>query len=216
MLLDRGPIDPIDVDAQFAPSSLPPLEGVVAETVAQLGAGDAALAGQQSIMASDDEASDVIAGGLDLATADEELAGQAGALDSAIGGVAAAADVQDGDIPGLSNESVEDASASTAIDWPPFTDHANNNTPPTAPPVVPIDPELPQPPYIDPGAGGGAGPAVPVVDAFAQAVVALYAELLDRTPSADEIAIHRGNPGGLAGVRQTILDSDEYRSLHGG
>jgi hypothetical protein len=38
----------------------------------------------------------------------------------------------------------------------------------------------------------------------------LYQELLGRPPSPEEIATHRGNPGGLEGVRQTILTSPEY------
>jgi len=41
-------------------------------------------------------------------------------------------------------------------------------------------------------------------------IVALYQQYLGRTPSQDEINGMRGNPGGIEGVRQTILESPEY------
>jgi hypothetical protein len=79
-------------------------------------------------------------------------------------------------------------------------------------------PGVPAPgPAPGPGPGPGPGPAPPPTgDPFADAVIALYVELLGRVPSSSEIDSHRGNPGGIDGVRQAILDSDEYKALHGG
>ena len=50
------------------------------------------------------------------------------------------------------------------------------------------------------------------LDAFAQGVIALYQDLLGRTPGPAEIQAHRGNPDGLEGVRATILGSAEYQA----
>lgn len=40
-----------------------------------------------------------------------------------------------------------------------------------------------------------------------------YRRYLGRDPGADEVAIHRGNPGGIEGVGATIASSDEYQNL---
>lgn len=74
----------------------------------------------------------------------------------------------------------------------------------------PPAPPAPPPPALPPPAP----PAPAPVDEFKAGVIALYNELLFRTPSRAEIDSHRGNPGGLAGVRETILESDEYAALH--
>jgi hypothetical protein len=47
-------------------------------------------------------------------------------------------------------------------------------------------------------------------------VRAWYRQFLGREASDGDVESHRGNPGGLEGVRQTILGSDEYRASHGG
>jgi hypothetical protein len=61
------------------------------------------------------------------------------------------------------------------------------------------------------GGGGGGGdwfdqnPApASAEDTFAQQVTTWYQQYLGRTPSAQEIESHRGNPGGLAAVEQVI------------
>jgi hypothetical protein len=86
--------------------------------------------------------------------------------------------------------------------------------PSTPPPSGGGGPQTPPP-------GGGNQPApsppgTPPLDAFAQGVIALYRQYLQRTPSAEEIDIHRGNPHGLAGVLHAIMVSEEYAALHGG
>lgn len=204
MLFEPGPIDPIDVDAQFRSSTLPSLEATAAQLAGTLDGHASSLAAQQSSMASDDGGAAVDQGGLDLAAAETELAGQAGALDGSIGDVAAASEVQDGDIPGLSSEAAEDAAASAEIDWPGFVNHQPD---PVADPRPP-HPD-PQDPHPDPEPS-------PSGDPFKDAVIDMYHVMLNRDPSDDEIEIHRGNPGGLEGVRQAILHSAEYRQLHGG
>jgi hypothetical protein len=204
MLLDRGPIEPLDVDALIQSSSLPALDGMAAQLAADLGAHASAIDEQLMTIGSDDQGADVAEGGLDLAAAQDELDRQAGALDGSIGDVAAASDVQDSDIPGLSSEAAADAEASTAIDWPGFVSHEPDLTQDPRPP----HPD-PQDPHPDPAPSESGDP-------FTDAVRALYASMLNRDPSPDEIEIHRGNPGGIEGVRETILHSAEYRQLHGG
>ena len=49
------------------------------------------------------------------------------------------------------------------------------------------------------------------VSALDAEIIDRYQKYLGRTPSADEIAQHRGNPNGIAGVGASIANSDEYR-----
>jgi hypothetical protein len=205
MLLDRGPIEPLDVDALIQPSSLPALEGIAAQLAADLGAHASAVDEQLMTIGSDDQGAEVAEGGFDLAAAQDELDRQAGALDGSIGDVAAASDVQDSDIPGLSSEASsrrrgEHGNRLAGVCEPPAGRDAGS---PTAAPGPA-------------GSASGSRRASDSGDPFADAVRALYASMLNRDPSPDEIEIHRGNPGGIDGVRETILHSAEYRQLHRG
>lgn len=53
-------------------------------------------------------------------------------------------------------------------------------------------------------------------DTFAEQLTALYQDMLGRSPTSAEVESHRGNPGGIEGVRQTIVGSPEYQERQPG
>jgi hypothetical protein len=203
MLLDPGPIVLIGDDVFPTPGDPPAFASDAAQLGATLGLHDAAMADQQSTMAGgagslmDGEAA------LDLADAATAHAQQADDFDSSIGAVAGNADAMDGEIAGLSSDASAGVNDAAMPNWPPFVNHQLD------PPQDPRPPHPdPQDPHPDPPSDTG--------DPFADAVIALYLQMLDRVPSAEEIDSHRGNPNGIEGVREAILESDEYRQKHAG
>lgn len=89
------------------------------------------------------------------------------------------------------------------------------STPPPAPAPTKgfLAPVVPKPTIttgeIPPGTRPPAPPSGPYDD---QAIRALYELYLGRTPNEQEIAGHRPNPGGIAGLTQTIQSSPEYQA----
>jgi len=205
MLLERGPIDPIDVDAQLHPSSLPALVASVSAVTASLGGAQAAIAAQQSVMAGDagGDAFDTMA--LELGELDAELARQAGALDPSIGGVAAAAGDQGAQLPGLTNDSAADVASASHPNWPEFNDHGEHPVPPS-PPGTPRGPEEePQP-----------TPEPPRPGSLYDYIASLYRELLDRDGSDGEIQGWIETGLSAQAIRDAFIGSPEYQEKHGG
>lgn len=204
MLLERGPIEPIDVGAQFRASSLPSLVSSVSSVTQNLAGVQASLGAQLSTMASDDSVPLLDGIVLDLATVNDELARQAGALDSSIGDVAVAAGEQEAQLPGLTSDVASDLSTQNPS-TPDYVDHA---FPPGSLPTPPRGEENPpeQPPE-------------PPTDEFPtlyDAIARLYRELLDRDGSSGEIEGWVATGLSIGDIRQAFLDSPEYREKHGG
>lgn len=171
MLLERGPIDPIDVDAQFHASSLPSLASSVSSVTSSLAGAQAALAAQQAAMASDPGAGAFSTMALELGALGDELARQAGALDPSIGDVAAAAGDQGAQLPGLKSDSATDVANASQPNWPAFISHPPDPTWPGGEGNPPPEPNPTPPP-------GGT---------VADLIIRFYAKYLRREPGLEEI-----------------------------
>lgn len=170
MLLERGPIDPIDVDAQFRASSLPSLVSSTSSLASSLAGAQAALGAQLATMASDDGAGAFTTMALELGALSDELARQAGALDPSIGDVAAAAGDQGAQLPGLTS----DVASDLTMPDPEAPDYASH----------PPDPE-----WGD-GEGNpppGPNPTPPPGGTVADLIIRFYGWWLRREASLDEI-----------------------------
>lgn len=206
MLLERGPLDLIGHTEIPLRHSTIRLEAAAARERELLEASAIALGAPAGVMASTQGTAGAL-GALELAAAAREMASQAHDPDSSIGSVAAGADILERELASLTGHLPNEFAAPPTPPGAP----ARGGDYGTGPPASSGKP--------DPGGGGGGRePERPRErDPFARQVIALYQEFLLRTPGDDEIEAHRGNPGGIAGVREVILSSDEYRQrIEGG
>lgn len=202
MDFERGPIDPIDVEAWTRAGDRSTLASDAAQLAAQLDIAVSVISGEQGTMAAGATPGMGAGAEADLFAAADAHDRQARDFDSTIGAVAGNADAMEGEIAGLSGEAASDITSAASVDFGSFTPHPADGSEGQGPPRRDPNDQSPRPPEDENR------------DAFADNVQAFYLDLLGRSAGADEIDAHRGNPGGLEGVRQTILNSDEYRALH--
>lgn len=123
MLLERGPIDPIDVAVWTQRGPSPTFERDAIALASQLAGARAAIGTQLTTMGSDTSVFAIAAAGPDLDESLSELARQTGALDPSIGDVAAAAGIQEGEIAGLSSEAGQAIIDAELPPWPDYVVH---------------------------------------------------------------------------------------------
>lgn len=191
MLFEPGPIALIP-DSEF-PTAGPRsnLAGDAAQLAAALAAHEGALGARQLTMAGGLTTTMEGDAALELAAAAAAHDGQSRAFDASIGAVSSNADVQAGELAGLTNDVADDIRAGE-VSPPGFVEH--------------------------PGLGGPGGEENPreppdvtrPEDTLGAAIIGFYQMYFRRTPDNAEINEHANNPGGASAIEQAILGSEEY------
>jgi len=204
MLFERGPMDPVDVDAWTQPGARATVAGDAASLTGQLGAVGQSLGGTLGALAAAGGSAMDAGAGLDLAAAAAAHDAQQRDFDSSVGTIAGNADAQEGELAGLASDTASDISAGE----PNFPDYVEHPIPGRSgsPPPGGEEPE-PEPPPEPPD---DEHPSI--YDAIAR----LYRELLGREGSQEEIEGWVATGLSIDEIRQRFLDSPEYREKHGG
>lgn len=204
MLLERGPIEPVDVDAWTLPGPRTTLAADAAVLAATIEVHGDQLGVAQSTMAAATRPELDEAAALDLAAAAAAHQAHAVDADPSIADIASHAGGQDADLAQL----MLDTAADIAEGEPAFPDYVDHPVPgiPDRPGTVP-DPEQTPPPRDEPPPPGGG---------LYEYVAELYRSLLDREGSDGEIQGWVDTGLSAQAIRDAFIGSDEYRQKHGG
>src|SRR5205085_5819281 len=123
MLLERGPVDPIDVDAWTRPGPRTTLAADAAALAAQLHGAASRIDGRFSTMGTALLSRTETGAGADLDAAAAAHAGQTPDPDPAIGAIAGNADAQGVAVVGLSNDAATALPQAPARDAPAYVSH---------------------------------------------------------------------------------------------
>lgn len=227
MLLEPGPVAPVDVNAWTQPGARTTFAADAASLAGQLGAAGSTIAGMRSAIASSGPPRMETDAGLDLAAAVAAHDAQVRDIDSAIATVAGNADAHVGEIAGLSNDTAADIAAGEP-GFPRYDEHPPNASWPIGeanPPDQPPDSPGPEGDvaalitayynkYLrrNPGLEGinAWAPLWPNQDAiehgilfsqeYADRVDQLYQAILERNVESGELAEHRAHKDSLDDV----------------
>lgn len=192
MLFERGPLDPVDVEAATVLGPRTTFAADAAQLAQQLGNGGDALGSSASVMASAWTSRVETEAGGDLAAAADAHDRQVRDFDSSIGAVAGNADSHVGEIAGFANDTNSDIEAGE----PGFPDYEVH--PPE--PSWPGGEENPPP---------GPNPTPPPGGTVADLIIRYYAKYLRREPSLAEINVWSERWPNQDAIEHGILYSNE-------